>query len=317
MLIPEPLSGSRADRERIDRLARIERDGGDGRVPAGRGALRVTSLDRVYFPDAGHTKGDVMRYYVAVAPLLLPRLRGRPLSLKRYPQGIGAEGFFQQKAQESAPSGVRVEALPGGAEAGEPRYVGGSLATLLHLVQLGTISMDPWHSRIEATDRADYAVLDLDPGDDTPFAAVVEVAREAKRQMDAMRLRGGVKTSGATGMHIVLPLPRGATPARAREVAEALAGRVAAAMPGTATLERAIEARPAASVYLDFMQNDLGKTVAAPYAVRPRPGATVSTPLRWTELTPDLDPRAFTIASVIPRLHALGEVWGGRVRGEG
>jgi bifunctional non-homologous end joining protein LigD len=306
VLIPEPLSGTRADRARIERLARIERDGGDGHVPAGRGALRVTSLHKTYFPDAGYTKGDVMRYYVAVAPLLLPRLRGRPLSLKRFPDGIAGDGFFQQKAQEPAPAGVRVEPLPSGAEAGEPRYVGGSLATLLHLVQLGTISMDPWHSRIGALDRADYAVLDLDPGDETPFAVVVEVAREAKRQMDAMRLDGEPKTSGATGMHIVLRVPRGATPARARKIAGALAARVADARPDVATLERAIDARPAGSVYLDFMQNDLGKTVAAPYSVRPRPGATVSTPLRWDELTPTLDPRRFTIATVLERFRALG-----------
>jgi bifunctional non-homologous end joining protein LigD len=310
VLVPDPVSATKADVRRIHDLARLEREGGTGelRLSAGR-RLRVTSLGKPYYPEAGYTKGDVMRYYVAVSRALLPLLRDRPLSLRRFPDGIDGDSFFQQKAPENVPDGVRVEPLPAGQEAGELRFVGGDLATLLYLVQLGTISMDPWHSRMAAFDSADYAVLDLDPESGLPFGRVVEVAAQVHRQLQRLGLHGAVKTSGSRGLHIALPLPAGTAAERARRVAELLALRVAEACPELATVERAVDDRPPGSVYLDFMQNDVGKTVAAAYAVRARPGATVSAPLRWDELRPDLDASAFTIATMPERLVTHGDIW--------
>jgi bifunctional non-homologous end joining protein LigD len=294
----------------VAQLERIERDGGDGTVLLGGGAtLDVSSLDKVFFPEPGHTKGDLMRYYARVAPVLLPILADRPLVLKRYPNGVEGKSFFQQNAPEQVPRAVRVSTIRSDAGEAQRRFVGGDLGTLLYAVQLGAISMDPWNARVRSLRRVDYTILDLDPGDDVPFRTVVEAARLVREALDAVGIAGRLKTSGKSGLHVYLPPPRPAREAEAVALARDVAERVARAHPDVATIERRVEARPKGTVYLDFLQNIIAKPVAAAYCVRATPQATVSTPLAWDELTDDLDPHAFTITTVPDRLARLGDLW--------
>jgi bifunctional non-homologous end joining protein LigD len=255
-----------------------------------------------------------MRYYARVAPALVPVMKGRPLVLKRSPDGIQGETFFQQKAPEHAPRVVRVETVESDDGEAQERVVGRDVATLLYTVQLGCISVDPWHSRVGSLDAADYTVLDLDPGPRAPFRRVVEVARWVKEELDALSLHGALKTSGSRGLHIVLPLPARTSYDVALLLAQLVATRVATAHPRVATVERSLSARPPTTVYVDYLQNAKGKSLAAAYCVRAKPGATVSTPLDWGELTPDLDPHAFTIETVPARLAKLGDIWDSALR---
>lgn len=293
----------------IDELTRVEEGSGDGTVvlPDGH-ALRVTKLDKIYFPRPKRTKGDVMRYYARVAPVLLPIIADRPLVLHRYPDGIEKEAFFQQNAPDDPPDGVRVEEVPSESTTGR-RFVGGNLATLLHCVQLGAIAVNPWHSRIGSLEYPDYTVLDLDPGPRTPFRVIVQVARWLKDLLDEASVVAALKTSGSRGLHIVVPLPPRMNEQGAQLVAQIFAERVAAAHPREATTVRMRGKRPEKAVYVDFMQNVVGKSVASVFSVRAKPGATVSTPLSWDELTDDLDPREFTIDSVPGELKERARLW--------
>ena len=273
--------------------------------------MKLSSLDKVWFPGraGGFTKGDVLRHYVRVADLILPVMEDRPLVLKRFPDGINGEAFYQQKAPQKPPNGVRVETIDDADGDRVDRLVGGSLATLLYQVQLGTISVDPWHARVGTLDYADYSVIDLDPGPRAKFERVIEVATFVKEELDELGLHAALKTSGASGLHIFLPLPAKTSNESALLIAQLVATRVAVAHPKEATVERTVADRPKSSVYVDYLQNVLGKSVAAAYAVRARAGATVSTPLEWSELSAKLDPRDFTIETVAPRFARTGDLW--------
>ena len=294
----------------LDRLREIEDKGGDAvlDLPGG-DRIQVTNLDKVFFPDTGHTKGDLMRYYVRVAPFILPVMADRPLVLKRFPNGVNGQAFFQQKAAEETPDPVRVELIHTDGSSTSRRFIGGSLASLLYLVQLGSISVDPWHSRIQSLEFADYTIIDLDPGPRAPFSRVVECAQWAKDVMDDLGLHGSLKTSGSTGLHIYIPLPPDTPNEAATLVAQMIATEVAQSHPKVATIERAVKARAATSVYVDFLQNIIGKTVAGAYSVRARPHPTVSTPIEWTELDSDLDPQDFTIDTAPERFEKKGDIW--------
>jgi bifunctional non-homologous end joining protein LigD len=330
---PRNVSGSRARRrihegEQLDkkrtkgkvprtaelaRVAReleiIEKGSGTGSVEIDKARLSVTNLGKVFFPKRKLTKGDLMQYYTTVAPLVLPVMQDRPLVLKRFPNGVGAQGaFFQQNAGET-PDGVRVETIETEGGSTNQRIVGGDLYTLLYTVQLGAISVDPWHSRIKSLDYADYSVIDLDPSDRAPFSRVIEVARWVKETLDKLGLHAGLKTSGSSGLHIYLPLPPKTPNEAATLVAQIVATRVAEAHPKVATIERSVKARGATTVYVDYLQNIIGKTVAGAYSARANPEAMVSTPLEWNELTDDLDPREFTIETAPARFAEVGDIW--------
>lgn len=294
-------------------LRAIEGEGDEGEVglPGG-GTLALTHLLRIVFPRKRRTKAQVLGYYASVAPYILPALADRPLVLKRYPNGITAPAFYQQEAPRDVPPGVRVELV---ADPSDPslsprrRFIGGDLATLLYTVQLGAISADPWHSRVGSLGDADYAIVDLDPGPTATFGAVRDVARWTKDELDAMGIRAVLKTSGASGLHVVIPFPPGIPNEAARLLAELVATRVVHGHERLATIERRVSARPPGAVYVDYLQNIRGKTVASVYALRAEPDATVSTPLRWEELDDALDPRRFTIDTMLPRLAAVGDLW--------
>lgn len=294
----------------VAQIDAIIADDGNGKLELPRGELEVSNLQKVFFPESKHTKGDVMRFYAQLSPYLLPAMADRPLVMKRFPNGVQGKAFYQQKAPADAPSSVRVETVEDEGMTTAERLVGGDLATLLYLVQLGAISVDPWHSRVESIQSADYAIIDLDPGPKAPFARVIEVALAVKEALDEFGLHAVPKTSGASGMHIALPLPARVPNDGARMLAELVATQVAGRLPKIATIERWVKSRSSGAVYVDFLQNIRGKTVAGVYSVRAQPTATVSTPLAWAEITGDLDPAAFTIDTVPERVRERGDLWG-------
>lgn len=299
----------------IAQLNEIEQRGGDGTLDLGAGkTLKVSNLDKVFFPKEKFTKGDVMRFYTRIAGFILPTVQDRPLVLKRFPNGIDGESFYQQKASDTTPSEVRVETIETDGGDKQPRIIGGDLLTLLYTIQLGAISVDPWHSRVGSLEYADYTIVDLDPGPGANFARVIQVARWAREVLDSFGLNAGIKTSGATGLHIYLPLPPKTPNEAATLVAQMVATKVADAHPKEATIERFVKARGAATVYVDYLQNIQGKTVAGPYCVRAKPGATVSAPLKWAELTDDLDPRDFHLGNAADRFERVGDIWSETMR---
>src|SRR3954469_14430411 len=303
-------TGKKGDTDAIvNQLTEIEKRRGEGTVDLGRGSLKVSNLDKVFFPKDGYTKGDVMRYYARIADFILPTIQDRPLVLKRFPNGIDGESFYQQKASDTTPADIRVETIETDAGEKQPRYIGGDLISLLYTIQLGAISVDPWHSRVPSLEYADYTIIDLDPGPRANFGRVIQVARWAKEVIDGFGLNAALKTSGSTGLHIYLPLPPRTPNDAATIVAQMVATKVAESHPKETTIERFVKARGAATVYVDYLQNIQGKTVAGAYCVRAKSGATVSTPLKWTELTDDLDPRDFHIGNAADRFEKIGDIW--------
>ena len=291
-------------------LEQIESAGGDGVVDFRKaGKLSVSNLGKIYFPKERVSKGDLMHYYASVADFILPTIADRPLVLKRFPSGIEGQSFYQQNAGDNVPDGVRVETIIRDSGEKQRRIVGGDLLTLLYTIQLGAVSVDPWHSRLGSLEFADYTIVDLDPGPRANFARVIQVAHWCKEVIETFKLNAAIKTSGSTGLHIYIPLPPKTPTEAATLVAQVVATRVAEQHPREATIERSVKARGGATVYVDYLQNIKGKTIASAYCVRAKQAATVSTPLLWEELDEGLDPREFTIESVPDRLLKMGDVW--------
>jgi bifunctional non-homologous end joining protein LigD len=277
-------------------------------------ALGVTNLAKLYWPAAKLTKGALLRYYAEVSPLILPAVADRPLVMKRFPNGIGGMAFYQQRSrQENPPPGVRIEVLPDGLDPiSEPdarRFVGGSLITLLYMTQLSAISQDPWFSRVQSPLDADYVALDLDPGEGTPFARVLDVARWIRDELASLRVQAVPKTSGSSGLHIYVPLPPETSYESGMLFCQIVATVIASRHPRVATVERAVRARPKGTVYVDFLQNIMGKTLATAYSARASTFAGVSTPLRWEELDEDINPQDFTISTAPARFRETGDLW--------
>lgn len=294
----------------ITQLQAIEDSSGDGAIQLARNSsLDVSSLDKVFFPKPKVTKGEVMRYYTSVWTYLHAVLDDRPLSLKRFPDGVGGKFFFQQNAPASPPDVLRVETIVGASGDSAQRIVGGTLGTTLYCTQIGAFECNPWNVRVKSIEHPDFTVIDLDPGARSPFSRVIEVALWVKETLDNLGLHAGLKTSGATGLHIVIPLPPRSAESVAERVPRLIAEAVTVAHPRSATTVRPLKQRGTSKIYVDFGQNARGKTVASAYSVRARAEATVSTPLKWTELEPSLDPRDFTVRTLPTRLEKVGDLW--------
>lgn len=303
--------------ELIEQLRALEDARRDGALTLPNGdRLNVTNLSKVFYPDLKITKGDLLRYYARVAPFILPAVEDRPLVMKRFPNGIVGKAFYQQRSREERPpKGVRIETL---AEQLDPisepdarRLVGGSLTTLLYMAQIAAISQDPWFSRVQSPLDMDHAAIDLDPTEGTPFSRVLEVARWVRDELASLGVSGFAKTSGASGLHIYVPLPPQTSYESGMLFCQIVATIVASRHPKAATVERAVARRPRGTVYVDFLQNILGKTLATAYSARASDYAGVSTPLTWDEVDEGVDARDFTIRSAPARFADVGDLWAG------
>jgi bifunctional non-homologous end joining protein LigD len=264
--------------------------------------VRLTNLDKVFWPAEGYTKGDLIRYYDAIAPTMLPYLRDRPIVLTRYPDGIAGKSFFQKDAPEFAPDWVRTERIYSkDTDRDIDYFVVDDAEMLQYVANMGTIPIHVWSARTPTLEQPDWFVLDLDPKG-APFTDVVRVAQAVHRVLDELEVPSHVKTSGATGLHVLTPLGARYTHEQARTLARLLATLVVETVPDIATITRPLAAR-GGKVYVDFGQNGHGRTIAGPFSVRPLPGAPVSCPLDWSEVTARLDPARFTIRTV-PRRFA-------------
>jgi bifunctional non-homologous end joining protein LigD len=284
-------------------------------IRKGKRVLKLSNLDKVFWPDEGITKGDLIAYYRAVAPVLIPHLHDRPFTLKRYPDGIAGGHFFQKDAPSHMPDWIRtvpVEATtrekPRRTRTIRAPLVNDELA-LLWMVNMGCIDLNTWYSRVDKQDRPDFVLFDLDPAEDAGFAEVVRVALLVKEVLEAVGLVGFPKTSGSDGLHVLVPVERRQTYAETREFAEIVAATLARTHRGLVTTEWVKSKRR--GVLVDANQNGEGKTIASVYSVRPRLGAPVSTPLRWDEVGESLDPLAFTMDAVLGRIEQDGDLFEG------
>ena len=269
--------------------------------------VSLTSLDRIYWPDSNLTKFDLLCYYLEIAPHILPLLKNRPAILQRYPRGIKAPMFFQQDL-ESAPAFIKTVRLTN-QEGRELDYaVFTTIGSILHFVNQGNIEQHPWHSTIRHLDKPDYVVLDLDPKQ-APWENVLQVALVCKEVLDELGLPAFPKTSGSSGIHIYLPLKPKYDFGRVAPVAVALAAEVAQRAPRIATVQRSLAKRQKQQVYVDAMQNARGKTIAAPYSARAKPGATVSMPLTWKQVEKGVKISDFTIRNVPQLVKKNGDAW--------
>lgn len=301
--------GSRTAPARSRERAARARGAARGREarPAARGRdVEITNPDKVFWPAERYTKGDLIAYYEAVAPWLLPYLRDRPIVLTRYPDGIEGKSFFQKDAPVSVPDWVRTERMWSADTRRHIAYfIADDVETLRYVANLATIPLHLWASRVRSLEAPDWLVLDLDPKG-APFGDVVRVARALHRILGDLELPGYVKTSGASGLHVLVPLGARYSYEEAREFARLVATLGVEAEPDVATIVRPVSGREG-KVYIDFLQNGRGRTIAAPFSVRPLPGAPVSCPLRWPEVTARLDPGRFTIRTALARFAETGD----------
>jgi bifunctional non-homologous end joining protein LigD len=274
--------------------------------------VKLSSADRVLFPDDGVTKGDLFAYYDRVAPAILPHLRDRPFTLKRYPHGITADVYFQKQVPRGTPDWIPTRQFTTHPREGGSRQVDFALINsreaLLWTVQVNCIDMNAWYSRVDKPDKPDYVVFDLDPPDgEGGFELAIEVAHLVRGLLDELELPGYVKTSGADGIHVLAPIQRRAGFDDTYAFAESASRLLEERHPGKVTTEWLKRKR--SGVLLDHRQNGWGKTIASVYSVRPKPGAPVSTPLRWEELTPGVRPRDFTMQVALQRVQQHGDLY--------
>ncbi|HEY7197127.1 MAG TPA: DNA ligase D [Gaiellaceae bacterium] len=281
-------------------------------IKKGKRTLRLSNLDKVFWPGDGITKGDLLLYYREIAPVLVPHLKGRPFTMKRYPDGIEGGHFFQKDAPKHMPEWIAKKSYRSTSrQTREKRTIAYPLVNdelaLLWMVNMGCIDMNTWYSRIDRPERPDFVLFDLDPTPEVGFKECVQVALLVKEVLDALGLEGVPKTSGSDGIHVLVPIERRYDYGDTREFAEIVAGALARAHPKLVTTEWAKAKRR--GVLIDANQNGEGKTIASTYSVRPHPGAPVSTPLRWEEVTPDLDPGYFTMEVVLDRVGRHGDLF--------
>ncbi|MDH3691672.1 MAG: DNA ligase D [Gammaproteobacteria bacterium] len=268
--------------------------------------VHFTNLDKVFWPEEGYTKGDLIDYYRSISPWLLPYLKERPVVLTRYPDGIDGKSFFQKDAPDYAPEWIRRERMWSEHAEREVRYfIVDDLESLLYIINMGTIPLHIWSSRLDSLERPDWCILDLDPKD-APFKHVVNIANAIRTLCEEIELPSLVKTSGSTGIHVLIPLGAQYTYEQSRTLGELLARVIITKLPDIATVVRS-PARREGKVYIDYIQNGHGRLIVAPFSVRPLPGAPVSMPLKWKEVTSRLRNSRFTIKNAAKRMRTLKE----------
>lgn len=275
----------------------------------GKISLHLTNQNKIYFPVDGFTKGDIINYYKEVAEIMLPYLKDRPQSMNRFPNGINGQSFYHKDVDvEKIPSWLKTIKIYSESNKENIDYLlCNDKATLLYMANLGCIEINPWNSTLKHIENPDWAVIDLDPGK-IDFKEVVKAALVVKEVMDELDTECYCKTSGATGLHVYVPLAARYEYDTVKIFAEFIAHTVNVRLPETTSILRSVQKRQH-KIYIDFLQNRHGQTLAAPYSVRPKPGATVSTPLEWKEVNKKLSPGLFTIKTTLKRLEQKGDLW--------
>ena len=293
----------------VQEFLSLDRPKGDLLLEVGRERVSITSLDRIYWPDEKLTKFDLLCFYLKVADLIMPFLKDRPAILQRWPRGIKAPMFFQQDL-DSAPEFIKTVRLTNQEGRDLDYGVYTNVASLLHFVTLGTIEQHPWHSTTKRLDKPDWIAIDLDPKK-APWENVLQVALMVKEVADEIGLEVFPKTSGSSGLHIYMPLKPTNDYEKVAEFARLFASEVAQRAPRIATVERTIAKRAATQVYVDWMQNARGKTLASVFGARAKPKATVSMPLTWKQISQGVKITDFTITNVPELLKKKGDPWAG------
>jgi len=280
----------------------------------GKRSVGLTNLRKIFFPEIGLTKGDLLRYYAAVADALIPHVRDRAMVMKRYPNGASGEFFFMKRTPPRAPEWLRTCRVDHRSGNVIDFPVIDDLPALLWVINLGCIDLNPWYARCDDVDRPDYLHFDLDPVKDTgkgktSFEAVCETALEVKRGLDALKMPSYAKTTGSNGIHVYVPIVRGPLQKEVWTFAKAFAQALAAQRPDLITAEYKIAKRPAGRVLVDYNQNAWGRTLASVYSVRPTPRAMVSAPVTWKEVEDGIALEDFRIDNMPARVAKLGDLW--------
>lgn len=276
----------------------------------------LTSTDKIYWPGENITKGNMIRYYADIAPVILNHLRGKPLSLYRTPGGIQNAGFFHKDAGKDAPTWVRTKKIFSESSNREVEYIiCDDENTLLYVANLGCVEMNPWLSRETGTHKPDYCVIDLDPTSDCPFSYVVLVANAINSILNEIGATGYIKTSGSTGLHIYIPLDAQYNYTTAKDFAYKISVAVSRVLPSITTMVRRTKDRPNRTVYIDYLQNHRGHTTISAYSLRALPDAPVSMPLKWSEVDNKLSPKDFTIRNAISRIKTHGDLFSNTLTG--
>ena len=294
--------------KKTDRKILLEEDEKEKIVTINKHELKFTNLNKIYWPDEKITKRDMLNYYYEVMPYLLPYMKNRPQSLNRHPDGINKPNFFQKNVQGKVADWITTYPYTSESDGGTKQFlVCTDEAHLMYIASLGCIEMNPWHSRIQSPENPDWCVVDLDP-DDNPFDQVIETAQVVKQILDSIDVPAYCKTSGATGMHIYIPFGAKYTYEQSKILAQLIVQMVHHEIPSFTSVERNPSKRKK-KIYLDFLQNRSIQTIAAPYSLRPKPGATVSTPLHWEELKKGLSPKDFTMFNILDRIKNEGDLF--------
>lgn len=269
-----------------------------------------THLDKVYWPGAGYTKADLIDYYDKIAPFMLPYLKDRPVVMKRFPDGIRRQSFFQKNVvDEHMPKFVKMARIPAKTIAKDVHYVVANNAeTLSYLANLGAIELHPWCSRVRSLNKPDFMIFDLDPGEKTSFKDVIEAAHALKGILDGLGIQSHPKTSGQSGLHVYVPLAAKYPYEKVRDFAHQVARILVDRHPKLASLEKHPRDRKD-KIFIDYLRNAFGQTAIAPYCPRATATATVSTPLEWSEVRSGLSPQGFTIKTIFRRLQKKGDLW--------
>jgi bifunctional non-homologous end joining protein LigD len=282
---------------------------GDVTVRVDDRAVKLTNLEKVFWPDENITKGDLIQYYAEIAPALLPHLKDRAMVMKRYPHGIAGDFFFMKRAPEPRPDWIEICTIDHGSAGIINFPIIQDTAALLWVINLGCIDLNPWYARCDDTDRPDFLHFDLDPVPDAPFERVIETALLVHQALTALNMPAYAKTTGSKGIHVYIPIVRGPTQKQVWTFAKQIARTLESYAPKLITAEYKVAKRPAGRVLVDYNQNAWGRTLASIYSVRPRRGATVSTPVTWSELEQGIRIEDFDLFNVPARVAERGDLW--------
>ncbi|MDQ0592678.1 bifunctional non-homologous end joining protein LigD [Chryseobacterium ginsenosidimutans] len=289
---------------------KIEISEKDQEITLNRHKLKLTNQDKIYFPKDEVTKGDVIEYYQSVADYILPHLKNRPLSLNRFPNGIEEQNFYQKDASDNIPDWIKTTQVYSESNDKYIDYIYcNDKATLAYLNNLGCIDMNPWNSALPDLEHPDFMVLDLDPSKKNTFDDVIETALQVNEVLESIKIKGYCKTSGSTGIHVYIPMGGKYDFDQVKDFAHILMKQVNKKLPKITTLERSLQKRDEKKIYLDYLQNRTGQTLASAYSLRPKEGASISMPLEWDELKPGLKPTDFNIHNTLERIKEKGDLF--------